>query len=377
VDVKVEIREKEKDFDLAVKWLAESGIQSQGGGVYSWYDINAKDYPYLYSEITGYAITSFLFIYSITKDKSYIDKADKAAQWIINHAVHECGGVRTRLYSQPALSDNDYSFEAERIFSFDTGMVLYGLINLYTKTSNKKYLKLSLKMADFLTDTMQSTDGSIFPAYDARSGKISESYDKWSNQRGSFHSKAGLGFTDMFIATSDKKYKNSAIKICEYALTMQDGSGRFITDKKSGTTNLHPHCYSSEGLWYTGTHLDIPEFRESAKKATEWLYGKLKEDGLYELYDPLRDGFNELQRTDVLAQALRLGMIFSMPEDKISMLKNRLLEYQNTDRDKHESGGFYYSKDKACINSWCSMFAIQALWMSDNRAFDSKELLLI
>jgi hypothetical protein len=231
-------------------------------------------------------------------------------------------------------------------------------------------------MADFLIDKMQKEDGSFYPIYEPNEGSFFEANDKWSNQSGSFHTKIALGLVDMNKVTSDKRYKESAIKVCEYALSKQESTGRFITDKNTGTTNLHPHCYSAEGLWYAGIHLDIPEFRESAKKATVWAFSKLTKNGLNELYNPSKDSFNDLQRSDVLAQALRLGIIFSMPEDKIGMLRDCLLKYQALDRDKRESGGFYYGMDKTCVNSWCSMFALQALWMYDNRGFARESFLL-
>ncbi len=50
-----------KPVQDAGQWLAESGIQSKSrnpvmtGGVSAWYEIHLRRYPFLYSEITGYA----------------------------------------------------------------------------------------------------------------------------------------------------------------------------------------------------------------------------------------------------------------------------------------------------------------------------------
>ena len=55
----------------ASDWLTESGIQHDGpdpsleGGVAAWYEMDAKIYPFLYSEITGYALTAFLFLHRL------------------------------------------------------------------------------------------------------------------------------------------------------------------------------------------------------------------------------------------------------------------------------------------------------------------------
>ena len=111
------------------------------GGFYSWYSIKDRNYPYLYSEITGYGITTLLFLHKLNNDDTLIEKAKQAADWIIESAMHECGGVGTRLYKDNNLSDEAYSFEGEHIFSFDTGMVLYGMTNLYKSTEDERYLE--------------------------------------------------------------------------------------------------------------------------------------------------------------------------------------------------------------------------------------------
>ena len=65
-----------RNINLALKWLVKSGIQnnnknnlSEYGAFNAWYDTKTKKYSYLYSEITGYLITSMVFHYHITKNK--------------------------------------------------------------------------------------------------------------------------------------------------------------------------------------------------------------------------------------------------------------------------------------------------------------------
>ncbi|MFH1867389.1 MAG: glycoside hydrolase family 88 protein, partial [Candidatus Omnitrophota bacterium] len=356
---------KTSPIRLAAEWILNSGIQSDAGGFYSWYDMEKKDYPYLYSEITGYGITTLLFLYRMVKDNRYLDNAKRAADWIINTALHICGGVMTRLYKDDKNGDPFYSFTGENIFSFDTGMVLYGMVNLYKVTKDIKYLNVSKVLAGFLVDKIQKEDGSLSPAYNARDNRIIELSDKWSLQPGAFHAKVTMGLADISEVTGDEKYRDAAIALCRYALNKQKPDGRFITDKVSGSTNLHPHCYAAEGLLYTGTCFKIEEFIDSAKKAATWIFDRVSEDGINELYNPHTNAFTNFQRSDVLAQALRLGVLFSL-KDKIDMLKSKLLEYQYMGEDNNQHGGFLYAKNTSCVNSWCTMFAIQALVLHDN-----------
>lgn len=348
-------------LELASRWLVNSGIQSSGGGVYAWYDLKEKAYSYVYSEITGYAITTLLYLTDIFNDRNFIKKAEAAASWILNKSVHQSGGVKTRLYNDDERADNAYSFVGKNLFSFDTGMVLYGMINLYKKNGKEEFLEASKRMADFLTDIMQNEDGSLSAVYNAETGEKKETLDKWSNQRGSFHAKISLGLLDLFCVTNEEKYKISAIKLCTYAVSMQEKTGRFITNKGDNTTNMHPHCYSAEGLFYAGVLLKDSQFTKSAARATKWIFDNLSIDGINELYYPQYGKFSDFQRSDVLAQALRLGIIFGADKEQIENLKSKLLQYQLTGEESNQSGGFLYSRGSSHINSWCTMFAMQAL----------------
>jgi uncharacterized protein YyaL (SSP411 family) len=351
---------------LAAQWFLNSGIQSEEGGFFAWHELNNNSFAYLYSEITGYGMTTLLFLDKILKDPHFIDRAKKAASWIIESALHPCGGVKTRCYKDDIAADKRYSFSGENIFSFDTGMVLYGMVMLYKATDDKKFLQVSKKMADFLIDKTQNKNGSLAPTYNAETATASEPQDKWSNQSTGFHAKVSMGLVELFDITKEDFYRRSAIRLCEYALKMQEGCGRFITDKINRTTHLHPHSYAAEGLLYTGASLKIKEFIESAKNSVEWAFGYINADGINELYEPSSGHFNSFQRSDILAQLLRLGLIFSMDEKRIDDLKDALIRHQYIGNDSKQRGGFLYSMGLDHINSWCTMFALQALYLYKN-----------
>ena len=371
---KLHTQTEESLFDLAKQWLLHSGIQSNGGGFYAWYDLDNRKYSYLYSEITGYGISTLLFLYSICKDAEFIERARQAADWIISSSLYPCGGIKTRLYQNDNRADKTYSFSGQNIFSFDTGMVLYGMINLYKVTGDERFLDISNILAHFLLDNMQNKDGSLSPIFNLNAGTgFGPLNSKWSNQSGAFHAKVCLGLVELFMVTKIRKYRNAAIKLCEYALSIQEDSGRFVTNSMSGTTNLHPHCYAAEGLLYTGTSFNIASFIKSARKATQWAFKHITSRGVNELYDPSIGTFNQVQRSDVLAQVLRLGLIFSL-DYKIDDLLSVLLEYQYLGEVASQKGGFLFNKDKQDANSWCSMFAIQALAFYQDRALISKDL---
>ena len=60
-------------INLALNWLTKSGIQNNNknlnefGAYYAWYSVKEKKYSYMYSEISGYLITSLVYHYKISK----------------------------------------------------------------------------------------------------------------------------------------------------------------------------------------------------------------------------------------------------------------------------------------------------------------------
>src|SRR3989344_2605622 len=264
-------------INSAKNWLLNSGIQNlegeHKGAFNSWFDVNNKNYPYAYSEITGYAITTLLFLYKLEKKEIYLKRAKLAANWLINKATHKSGGILCRYFYDK--TEFRGSFENEEMFLFDSGMVLNGIINLYE-------------------------------------------------------------------ITKDEKYKNFAIKICDYSLKFFQNDGRVITFSKTGDSLFHPHCYAAEGLYVAGKYLNNKKYLEFSKKATEYLFNNQKENGGIPQF--FKDNkLIDLERSDILAQSLRLGALHSINKEKLDKLARRLLEFQNLNEE--QKGGFKYGYD--------------------------------
>jgi hypothetical protein len=72
--------------------------------------------------------------------------------------------------------------------------------------------------------------------------------------------------------------------------------------------------------------------------------------------------------------------MFSIEEkEKIEFLKSRLLSYQYSQKNSQQEGAFFYNKDQSHLNSWCTMFGLQALAFYDNKdfIFSSKKIDLL
>lgn len=380
----------------AASWLLTSGIQDLTdrdhlkGGVASWYDIDQDLYPYLYSEITGYAITCYLFLNHIHPDPIWVDRATLAAEWLIHNALDKSGGVKCRFYLNPKVESSVYSFERGRMYTFDTAMVGYGLLQLYKVKPDLRWLRCIESIYGFLSSTVKKTDAAYYPFYNSRTQKCEESFDKWSNQSGSFHSKLALFFIDYYWLKKEEHIRKEVFSLLDSIARQQLDSGRFITDVSDGSTHHHPHSYTVEGLLYSGIYLDRKDYIEVAYHGAEWLFEAFfNNDFMPSLYTP--EGFVKEERIDVVAQTLRIGSIlfgirrWPGVRKRLDSLKNRLLSFQYHGSEK-QKGGFYFrlprtekQKDSFMgrhLNAWVSMFALQALWMHEEFVFREKEIRL-
>jgi len=313
--------------DLAKEWLLNSGIQNVGkdakidGGFNSWFDMKNKNYPFIYSEITGYGISTLLFLNKMQPNKIFVERAKLAAEWLT------------------------------------------------------KYLKAAEKIAEFLMKCYKG-NGLFYAAYDSQKDNFIDDVKKWSYQSGSFHCKVALGLLELSEINDEDSYKKAAIDLCKTTVEMQEEDGKFETFRGTGDTNLHPHLYSTEGLTYVGIKLNNENFLRSAARACEWvLKSQMKNGGIPCMF--VKGKFVQEERSDVLAQTLRIASILAEMnildvEDlnkKLKKLKARLITFQNLHED--QKGGFFYGSDETGkrldhLNSWCTMFAVQAVNMHEH-----------
>ena len=378
---------------LASRWLTGSGIQHKGsdpalrGGVSAWYEIDEKIYPFLYSEITGYALTTFLYLHRIYPQSKFLKSAQAASDWLIQNALHADGGVKTRFYLVKHYVSPNYCFHHGRIYSFDTAMVGYGLLQYFKESREEKALRAVEKILGFLTERMKKKDGMFYPYFDSKTKKCGEDLQKWSDQEGTFHGKLALLLVDTYRLLKISSYRREAVTLLERCLGEQQKDGRFITGKKDKSTHLHPHAYTLEGLVYAGIHLKRMDFLEGAFKGFLWMLRGVSADGsVSSIY--IDGSFSHHERSDIVAQTLRIGSILYAVRPKrmrpyleiLEKIKQHLLLFQVTSA-KPQNGGFVYGSAtdglmRVHLNAWSTMFSLQAIWMHENWVCRRKKMSL-
>jgi rhamnogalacturonyl hydrolase YesR len=368
-----------KRIKLAVDWLLNSGIQSASGYFTGWYDMDEGKYPFIYDEMIGYGIETFLFLYDQEKRSEYLDKATMAADWLIKHMKYRgddpmAKGAFMWKYDLP---DGPWD---TNVYAFDTGICLSALVDLFRFTRKQRYLNSAISAADWLVNAMQNEDGSFKACYDPKS--LSFGTGRWSKMPGSYHAKLSIGLLKLHKITGDERLKESMKNLCNWVLKLQDEDGKFKTNGNSEDVYVHAHCYAAEGLLYAGKELFDRRLRGAGIKAVNWLLSAQKPNGaIARWYERayFNGGLSPDENTEALAQTIRLLLICNNDEhgttnhrnplsDKLEKALNRLLTMQHLGTgDKEATGGFYYAildgELVPHINCCATLFSIQALKM--------------
>ncbi len=363
-------------MEEAAHWFIQSGIQISSndprlnGGYASWYEQDTESSPYVYSEITGYMLTMLCTLWERTGNTLYLNSAIRAGEWFIETVNEPTGGFRC-LYP---LYSTRFDYKNNQIYTFDCGVILNGLMCLHRITKQPSYLASAVTMADWLVNVAQKPSGAFSPVYNIEKQEFSESDTEWSLCAGSYHSKIAIGLLNLYDLTRKAKYRNAAIKGCDFALTFQQPDGRFVSFPTQGGTNSHPHAYSAEGLWVAGTYLGREDYLYASAKATQWLLNLQSPEGIIPRHYHHGEALYH-ERVDVLSQTLRLAVIHlaekRLPQElqhNINALLPAILRNQARTDDKRTGGAFYFGRLSngeimPHANVWVTAFALQALML--------------
>jgi hypothetical protein len=220
-------------------------------------------------------------------------------------------------------------------------------------------------------------DGTIKPFRRADSQNFDESTDVWYKQKGCFHIKNAMTFCQLYEILKEKIFLEYAEKICNTYLIYQGNDGSILLHKNGKTINLHTMCYAMEGLLYTFSANKNDSYLQSCVKAVNWCKSKIESDGGIELW------FNSEFRAKAsypVAQLIRIMLLLDKLtqnneyQNSVRKLYSFLLRYQAKHEKIQQNGGFYEEfyktllgwKIRQKLNSWGSMFALQALYWYDN-----------
>lgn len=358
----------------AINWLTSSGLfisdenDQYYGGVHSFYDLNQKKYGFIYPEITGYFISANRFLYTIDKNENFIKNAKISSNWIID-IYNKYNGIIQGI--------NHNEKNQKLVYSFDTAICATGLIDSFLLTKEERYLNYSQKMIDELIEEAIGEDGTVLAFKNIGDNLYVQSPEIWYKKSGCLHIKIALPLFKLYKITKKNELLELAIKICNSYKYFQKEDGSLAMHKKGNEINLHTLCYALEGLLFAFSVTSNSDYLECCKKNILWCLKKIGNDGNIELWH------NSKHRSIAaypLAQLIRIIILIDKIEnqnqlkDKFLKTYGYLLNFQANETNHKINGGFfeeYYKtlfgwKKRLRINSWTTMFAIQAIYWFEN-----------
>jgi len=361
-------------YENVKNWILNSGLvitdpkNENYGAVHSFYDQNNDKYGFLYPEITGYNLSALCFLHQVQKKDSFIKMAKASANWIIG-IYEKYGAIIQGL-------DDDNESRKKLSYSFDTAICAKGLLDCFRLTQDEHYLKFSKNLVQWVKRAL-TDEGKILPYLQLKSNEFVESNEVWYKKWGCFHIKTSLPFIQLYQITKDHSYLDSANKICNTFSKFQNEDGSFSLNENVQTINLHTMSYALEGLLFNFSITKNEKYLQSVEKALDWSSNQIEEDGSISLW------FNSKYKSKAIypiAQIIRLMILIDKFKNNNKFLKNILklrsfmTSLQVNDRNQKINGGFYEEyyktlfgwKKRKKLNSWGSLFAIQALYWYDN-----------
>ena len=362
------------NYENVKNWILNSGLvitdpkNEHFGAVHSFYDQNNEKYGFLYPEITGYNISTLCFLYQNENKEEYLKIAQSSSNWLLG-IFEKYGAIIQGI-------DNEDESRKKLAYTFDAAICAKGILDYYKIAGEEKFLKFSKELVNWINGTL-TDEGKILPFFQLESNEFSESNDVWYKKWGCLHIKTALPFIQLYQITQDKSYLDSANKICNTYQNFQNDDGSFSLYEDSKIINLHTMSYALEGLLFSYNVTKNLEYLQSVEKALDWSADQISEDGSINLW------FNSKYKSKAMypmAQIIRLMILIDKLHNnnkflkKILQLQSFITNLQAKSKDSKVNGGFYEEyyktlfgwKKRKKLNSWGSLFALQALYWFEN-----------
>lgn len=379
-------------MECGLRWLVESNIRIKeplsplNGSFCGLYDTVAKAYPFVYCEITGYAIQFLLRAYRGQGEPNLLEIAREGGEFLLKAQYNRSDKALVGAFPYGYRLPNGERIE--KYFSFDTAICLGALVELYEAFGDKRYLESGMKAGVWL-EGMQKKDGSFRSAHFGAEG--SPVNLGWYGDGGCLHAKNVIGLLKLYLATQDERFLYVAKKTLEWILTLQHDDGYFRATRDYAFVFTHAHGYALEGLLYGYLVIGEKRYLDAAVQGGRWLLRVQNSDGsLYQYYgrdinaylDSVGTRLRTLRKfvrpreTGVTAQALRiwLALYYKSQYEPFLAASNKAAKFILTMQsqckaDQDFLGAFYSSCDHFGVFSrrasqfyaWTTMFTWHAL----------------
>jgi len=200
----------------------------------------------------------------------------------------------------------------------------------------------------------------------------------WYKKSGCFHLKTAIPFLKLYEITNDESKLSIAKKILQQYTSYKNNDGSISLHANNSIIHIHSLCYALEGLLY-GYHVTKDEtYLKNCELALNWCKLKIEKDGVIHLW--FNSSYRQVRTSYHVAQLIRLMILYDKAKEKeifrktVESLFKFMMNLQNTDGSGKIKGGFYEEfykslfgwKKRYRVNSWASLFALQAIHWKEN-----------
>jgi len=330
-------------------WFLHSGIQEPNGGVARYHYTDRSQNAKVSTEITGYAVSAFVYLHSLLGEQQYLDRAIAAARYLCREAWDETSST---FPFEPTKNG-----EASYAYFFDLGIIIRGLLAVWRATGDTEFLdrakEAGLSLAyDFLADV------AVHPIITLPDKQPLDYEPRWSRSPGCYQLKSALAWHNLAEATNEKALAVPFERMLEYSLATFESFLPGDPQEEKIMDRLHAFAYFLEAL------LAVKD-RPAAADALSI--------GIPRLGGYLRKIAPVFARSDVYAQLLRVRMLAdrrgAVPLNRAAA-EEEAAEITTFARD---DGGFWFGRKGGIFlpfsNPVSTAFCLQAIamWESNNR----------
>jgi hypothetical protein len=336
-------------------WFLHSGIQEPNGGVARYYRTDLGRNQAVSTEITGYTISAFVYLHSLTHDARYLERAAAAARFLSRTAWDAAQGVMPFELDPPAFT-----------YFFDCGIIVRGLLAAWRATGTDEFRDCAMAVGRSMARDFASSEGDFHPIL-ALPGKEPAARDaaRWSRSAGCYQLKAAMAWHDLAEAAGDADVGALYRRVLDDSLRCYTTFLPGHLDREKVMDRLHAFLYFLEGL--------LP-------RAVEPRCAAAIGDGITRAAGYLRKIAPVFARSDVYAQLLRIRLhadaAGAVPLDRAAAQE----EAAKLESFQAENGAFYFGRKGAVTlpyeNPVSTAFALEALALWHGCARPHRHLLI-
>jgi hypothetical protein len=340
-------------LERAGRWYLDSGIQEPDGGVARYYRIDLGRNAPVSTEITGYAVSTYLWLFDTTADEEYLHAARRAARFLTDKAWDR--DLQIFPFEHGVHGDTPEPLA----YFFDSGIIARGLLALWRACGEEKWLRAARStgesmLADFVTG------GSVHPILSLPAKTALPYEPQWSRSPGCYQLKSALAWLELAASTGDRRFRDAFDGSLAEALHTHESFLPAATPEKT-MDRLHAYCYFLEALLPVA---DRPGARQALASGIERVSAYLREIA------PV------FARSDVYAQLLRIRLWaesagIALAEPNARAEAQALPEFQLESDDPRLDGAFAFGRRGGALlpfaNPVSTAFAAQACHMWKER----------